>query len=49
MSSSDRSRPGRAPMRRIAIWLLVATAIVVGLVFYFQFGRAVSPVLGGGQ
>jgi hypothetical protein len=49
VSSSDRSRPQRVPTRRIVLWLLVAVAIVVGLVFYFRFGRDVSPVLGVGQ
>jgi hypothetical protein len=49
VSSSDRSRPDRVPMRRVVLWLLIAAAIVVGLVFYFRFGRDVSPVLGVGQ
>lgn len=49
MSSSDRSPSGRVPLRRVAMWLLVATALVVGIVLFFRFGRDVSPLLGGGQ
>jgi hypothetical protein len=37
------------PLRRIALWLLIAAALVAGLVFFFRYGGGISPVLGGGQ
>ena len=42
MSDSRHSRDadaGRVPLRRIALWVVVAVALVVGLALFFRFGR----------
>ncbi len=35
----------RAPLRRVAFWVVVALVIVVGIALYFYFADAVPPVL----
>jgi hypothetical protein len=47
--SSDQSRAGRTPFRRVALWLIVAAALIAGLVLFFLYGGGISPVLGGGE
>ena len=49
MPSSDQSRAGRTPFRRLALWLIIAAALIAGLVLFFLYGGGISPVLGGGE
>lgn len=49
VSLPDRSSPGRVPLRRVALWLLIAAVLIAGLVFFFRYADSVSPVLGGGR
>ena len=33
------------PLRRVVLWSVIGAAIVVGLVFYFRYGRQITPLV----
>ncbi len=39
------TEPERVPVTRLVVWGAIAIVLLGGIVMYFMFGRAVSPLL----
>lgn len=38
--------PDAVPLRRVILWIIVAAALVVGVVLYFKYERLLVPLVG---
>lgn len=43
---TERDSLSGIPLRRIIMWIVVALAILLGLVLFFRFGSRVAPIIG---
>jgi len=45
MTSPPPPRTDRGSVRRLMLWFLIGVVVLVGLVFYFQFGNQQVPLI----
>ncbi|HVE79656.1 MAG TPA: hypothetical protein VNA89_12365 [Gemmatimonadaceae bacterium] len=45
MTDPTRRTPDRIPLGRAITWLAIAAVLVAGLVLYFVYGGATTPLL----
>jgi type VI protein secretion system component VasF len=44
--SDSAPDPDAVPLRRLILWIVVGTALVVGVVLYFKYERLLVPLVG---
>ena len=45
LEKSDPPKPERTSLLSILVWVVIFIALIAGVVLFFKYGRAMSPLL----